>query len=336
FIYIYEKRTNFIKKLLVLKNISLTKEIQDKTFEEKLLIQYNKELANVVSKSNIELYIVDYDTNKYIYVNKGGLNALGYTLEEMKKMSIFDINPSLTLEIVDGLKKHTKTKSNIMNITQHQRKDGSKYGVQSLIHTITYNGKFAYVIYDINLSDQQKAQKELLKQKDELLQQAHYDQLTKLPNRVLFDDRLKQAIAKSNRSKKEFAVMFIDLDKFKEINDNYGHKMGDIVLCEMASRFKHTLREEDTVSRFGGDEFVCIIEQLNSCKKASVLAKKLIHKIKEPFAIQGNDFILTCSIGISIYPKDTTDETRLIHHADEAMYKAKDMGKDNYQFYSKC
>ncbi len=336
FIYLYEKRVNFAKELLVLKNISLQNEVKEKSAEEEFLLQHNKELADVVNKSNIELYIVDYETDQYLYVNQGGVNAIGYSLEELLTMSVYDTNPTLTIEMVQKLKEIGKTTKNIMNITQHKRKDGSRYGVQSLIHSITYNNREAYVIYDINLNDQQVAQNQLLAQKEELLKQAHYDNLTKLPNRVLFSDRLKQAMAKANRSKKDFAIIFIDLDKFKEINDTYGHKMGDSVLCEVASRFKHTLREEDTISRFGGDEFVCIIEQLDACDKISALATKLINIIKEPIVISEHQLYLTCSLGISIYNKDASSETELLHHADTAMYRAKDMGKDNYQFYSPC
>ncbi len=334
FIYVYEKRVIIAKKLLIQKNIQLTKEVEVKTAEELILIQNNKELGDVISNSNIELYIVDYERNRYLYVNQGGLNALGYTLEEMLTMSVFDINPSLSMELVDKLKEIGKKTSNTMNITTHQKKDGSTYGVQSLIHRIIFQGKEAYAIYDINLNDQQQAQKQLLAQKDKLLQQAYYDQLTKLPNRTLFNDRLQQAIAKAKRSKKEFAIVFIDLDRFKEINDTHGHKIGDSVLCEIASRFKQILRQEDTISRFGGDEFVCIIEQLSSTVSISNLVSKLITKIKEPIIVGEHQLYLTCSIGISIYPRDTQDETMLLHMADTAMYKAKDAGKDNYKYYA--
>ncbi len=333
FTYLYERKVIEINELLNLRNISLEKEVDIKSKEEIVLLQHNKELADLISKSNIELYIVDYESDHYVYVNQGGLNELGYTFQEMISMSVYDINPTLRVEMVESMKELSKTIKNTMNITQHKRKNGSSYGVQSLIHVSIYKGKKVYVIYDINLSDQQRAQDELLKQKDELLQQANHDILTKLPNRTLFNDRLKQAIAKSNRNEKEIAILFIDLDKFKEVNDTFGHKVGDSVLCEVSLRFKNLLRETDTIARLGGDEFVCIIEDLESSKKASVLAEKLILAIKEPMDIDGHTIILTCSIGISIYPKDADGTTELLHHADSAMYRVKDMGKDSYRFY---
>ena len=187
------------------------------------------------------------------------------------------------------------------------------------------------LLYSKNLEQMQ-----ILEEKEELLQQAHYDNLTKLPNRVLFQDRLEQAIVKTNRSHKDFAVLFIDLDKFKEINDTYGHNIGDAVLCEIASRLQSTLRQEDTVSRFGGDEFLCIVEQLESCKPVEILAKKLIEMTKRPIIVENKTLSLTCSVGISIYKKDAKNKKDLIQHADIAMYKAKDLGKDNYQFYTPC
>ncbi len=336
FIYVYEKRIGMAKKLLEDKNFSLAKEVEIKTAEENVLLQNNKELAEVISKSNIELFIVDYETDAYLYVNQGGINALGYSLEELQTMTVYDTNPSLSVEAVNKLKSLKDTVPNIMNIAQHQRKDGSTYGVQSLIHTLTYHGREAYAIYDVNLTDVHVAQNQLLEQKEKLLQQAHYDSLTKLPNRVLFSDRFNQAVAKAHRSKKEFAILFIDLDKFKEINDTLGHNVGDLVLQEIAIRFKKSLREEDTVSRFGGDEFVCLIESLDSCAMAATLAQKLISRVKEPLIIEEKTIQLTCSIGISVYDRDADDEKTLLHKADTAMYRAKDLGKDNYQFYSSC
>ncbi|MDF1878247.1 GGDEF domain-containing protein [Sulfurimonas sp. SAG-AH-194-C20] len=171
--------------------------------------------------------------------------------------------------------------------------------------------------------------------KELLLEQAHYDHLTKLPNRILFRDRLQQATIKSDRSKKDFAILFIDLDLFKIINDTYGHSAGDIVLCEIASRFKSVLRKEDTIARFGGDEFVCIIEQLESCDVAATLAQKLIEKVRKPIFIP-QKISLTCSIGISIYTQDTQNTKELLQFSDTAMYKAKDLGKNQYSFYHEC
>lgn len=333
-IYLYEKRDTIIKELLHKKNNSLEKKIELKSQEQIKLLQKSHDLAQIIEKSNIELYIVDFHTDHFLYVNEGVTNALHYTKEEMLEKSIYDVNPSLTVETVSKFKELSSSVSNIMNITEHQRKDGTKYGVQSYIHTITYDDKDAYVIYDTKISDENRAKEEMLRQKELLTKQAYYDGLTSLPNRALFYDRLSQAITKSKRSSKEFALMFIDLDKFKEINDSFGHDVGDAVLIEVASRLKNSLREVDTVARLAGDEFLIIVEDIDSKESVTQLVKELLGILNAAITVNGNNLYVTSSIGISIYPDNTQDPKVLIKHADQAMYKAKNLGKNNFQFYN--
>jgi len=323
FMYIYERRNEKVKELLYQKNISLEKEIDIKTQEQIRLLQQSQNLAQVLEKSTIELYIVDMETDHFLYVNNGVTDALGYTQEEMLHKSVYDINPSLTVETVSKLKKASKSVPNIMNITEHQRKDGTTYGVQSYIHGITYDKKDAYVIYDIKISDKQN-----------LAKQAHYDTLTNLPNRALFYDRLSHAITKSKRSNKKFALMFIDLDKFKEVNDTLGHDVGDIVLIEIALRLKNSLREVDTVARLAGDEFLVIIEDIESIESVELIAQKILETLSVAIVVDKINLYVTSSIGISIYPDHTKDPKLLIKHADQAMYKAKNIGKNNFVFYN--
>ncbi|MBW6489079.1 EAL domain-containing protein [Sulfurimonas sp.] len=174
-----------------------------------------------------------------------------------------------------------------------------------------------------------------LEQQQEILRyQAHYDVLTHLPNRVLFQDRLIQAIHKAKRSKSEFALLFIDLDQFKQINDTLGHQVGDEVLKIFTSRLKNSVREDDTLARIGGDEFTIILENLKSAKDASILAQKIIENAKQPIDIAGHLLYVSSSIGISIYPKDSTEMQDLLKYSDSAMYKAKEEGRNSFQFYS--
>ncbi len=334
FIYIYEKRNSSAKALLNKRNASLEKDVEQKTEEQTKLLERGKELADMVEHSNIELYILDFETDNYVYVNEGATNALGYSYEEMMKMSVYDVNSTLTSDIVKHLKSLVPTTKNIMNITQHTRKDGSIYGVQSFIHMSTYNGKKAYVIYDIDITEKQKAEEELLRQKELYTHQAHHDSLTTLPNRTLFNDRLSQAIAKSKRSKKDVAVLFIDLDQFKQINDSLGHDVGDEVLREVAIRFKHILREEDTLSRLGGDEFTVIVEQVASPYVVSLLARKLIDAMQQAIIVENHELYVTCSIGISVFPKDADEASLLLRNADAAMYRAKEDGRNTFNFYT--
>ncbi len=163
---------------------------------------------------------------------------------------------------------------------------------------------------------------------------AHYDTLTKVPNRLLFKDRLDQAMIKADRNKNQFALFYIDLDEFKHINDSFGHDYGDEVLKEVVLRISSVIRKEDTVARIGGDEFTVILEDLQDANSTTLVAQKLVDVVKDPIKIGGNTFKVSTSVGISVYPKDTKDKTNLIKFADIAMYRAKSVGKDNYQFYS--
>ncbi len=162
---------------------------------------------------------------------------------------------------------------------------------------------------------------------------AHHDALTGLPNRILFLDRLIQAIHKAHRGRKQFAVMFIDLDKFKDVNDSLGHHVGDEVLKLAAGRMQSIIRQEDTLSRLGGDEFTIIVEDLQQADQCSVIAEKLVALFELPFTVGGDTIDLTCSIGVSIYPCHGLQAEQLLHHADAAMYQAKKMGRNNYQVY---
>jgi len=157
---------------------------------------------------------------------------------------------------------------------------------------------------------------------------AHYDALTDLPNRILFDDRLKQALATAHRDHAHFAVMFIDLDKFKPINDELGHEVGDMLLKEVARRMQHNVREMDTVARIGGDEFVVLLPEIDEPPDALVVAEKIRHSLVQPFQIAGQALNISCSVGIAVYPEHGTSEAKLLKHADVAMYQAKVGGRN--------
>jgi diguanylate cyclase (GGDEF)-like protein len=164
---------------------------------------------------------------------------------------------------------------------------------------------------------------------------ATHDTLTGLPNRLMFSQLLNQAIRSAQRHKRQLAVLFIDLDRFKTINDSLGHEAGDRLLKEIARRFKRSLRAVDVVARLGGDEFVILIEEVDELSQVAIVAHKILSSAIKQMVLQGEECRVTASIGISIYPKDGNDEQTLIKNADIAMYFAKEEGKNNYQFYSK-
>lgn len=168
---------------------------------------------------------------------------------------------------------------------------------------------------------------------EDLRRQAQHDPLTGLANRSLLNDRLQQAIASCNRSGGRLAVLFLDLDRFKNINDSLGHPVGDKLLHHTARKLKGCVREEDTVARIGGDEFVVVLRNVADAHAAVHVARKIGQEIHGPYRIDGRDLTVTTSIGISLYPDDGGDEYSLIQHADTAMYRAKERGRNSYAFY---
>jgi diguanylate cyclase (GGDEF)-like protein len=166
---------------------------------------------------------------------------------------------------------------------------------------------------------------------EELRHVAQHDQLTGLPNRALFNDRIQHALTHAERYGGQFAVIFLDLDKFKPINDNFGHAIGDLLLQQVARRLQESVRASDTVGRIGGDEFVVLIPELAGSDAANAalgLAEKIRHAVHQPFKVDGHDLTISCSLGVAVYPDDGTDEVALTKSADKAMYRAKDAGRN--------
>ena len=171
------------------------------------------------------------------------------------------------------------------------------------------------------------------RQERRLYQLAHYDHLTQLPNRILFNDRLAQTIRGAKRFNRVMAVLFVDIDDFKYINDKYGHDAGDNILLMIASKIRRCLREVDTVSRLGGDEFAVILTEIKDIETTVETAQRIIDAVAKPMLYEGAEMKVTASVGIALYPEDATNVSELLSHADMAMYQAKQQGKNHYMFY---
>ena len=184
-----------------------------------------------------------------------------------------------------------------------------------------------------DITERLKAEEKLRENQQHLDHLAHHDPLTNLPNRLLLQDRVYQAMTKSRRSHLRIALMFLDLDRFKNINDSLGHETGDQLLCELANRLRSNLRETDTVARMGGDEFVVLIEQIDNPDHISLIARNILERVSRPFQLKNHELFVTASIGIRLYPEDADDIDGLMKSADAAMYRAKGEGRNNYRFY---
>jgi diguanylate cyclase (GGDEF)-like protein len=201
--------------------------------------------------------------------------------------------------------------------------------------------QFAKLLTDTNNNLEKKVREKTLErtqvleeQKNELHHQAHHDYLTGLPNRVQFQKRVQEITSKSDHNHRSVAILFIDLDNFKNINDSFGHDIGDKVIDIAAERIQGCIRKDDFLARFGGDEFVVLIDYFDDKDDLESIASHIISCISDPIEIERRSMFVSCSIGISLYPDDTVSFQDFIKYADTAMYKAKERGRDNYQFYS--
>jgi len=174
---------------------------------------------------------------------------------------------------------------------------------------------------------------ELRNNEREIRYRAFHDPLTELPNRHLFSDRILTALSRQQRTSAMLALLFIDLDGFKYVNDSLGHEVGDLILQEVAKRLKIVVREQDTVARHGGDEFLVLLENVANRAQLSEVAERILHTLSQPFSSNGQDIFMSASIGVSLAPQDGVEPEFLIRNADMAMYQAKKEGRNNYQFF---
>lgn len=211
----------------------------------------------------------------------------------------------------------------------HWRADGSCFPVEYWSHPMYKDGALVgTVVAFIDISEKKQAE-------EELHRLAYYDSLTGLPNRVLFNDRLHQALADAHRRQRLVALMLLDMDRFKVVNDTMGHEAGDSLLKEIATRLLRCTRRGDTVSRLGGDEFALVFADVGAAQHVAQLAQNVLSQFAAPVVVGGREIFSGASIGIALFPEDTEDADSLLKFADSAMYHAKESGRSNYQFYSR-
>lgn len=290
-------------------------------------LELQKSYFQQLFKNSPEAIVIMDDQGNIQNANDGFVKLFQYSLEDIVGRNIeiltFDEKAqeffNNTKEILSGnfVKMETKRK----------RKDGKIIDVKVLAYPIINDGKQigTYVIYsDISEKKQWEEKLEGL---------AYNDSLTGLSVRRVFMDRLEQELLKSEKSNKKFAVIFMDLNKFKQINDSLGHEVGDKLLIETAKRLKMHVRKNDTVARMGGDEFTLLLSDIESVEAAAKTVERIINSLKEKCIIDGNNIDISVSIGISFYPKDGRDVDTLIKNADTAMYKVKKSGLCGFQLY---
>ena len=287
-------------------------------------VENNTYFEEIISNAGLGIIILNQNCS-IVYINNKGLNLFGYNSNELLNSNITklfnDSDHSTFNQFIN------KTNSSLDLELSGYRKDSSSFPIEINISSriINKNNIYTLIIRDITKS----------KQSEEYLKnQAFFDSLTGIPNRTLFLDRSKIALNQAKRSNESMALIFIDLDEFKELNDNLGHDAGDVMLQVLAERFINCARNSDTVSRRGGDEFTILMPRINNVDDAVKLAERILISNKIAISIKGKMIYPKTSIGISIYPEDGEDIESLINNADKAMYNAKNSGKNQYSIYS--
>ncbi len=275
--------------------------------------------------------IVITDANSNItYVNDVTMHETGYSREELigenpRILKSGIKSKSFYKEMHNALNNGEKWEGEFIN----KRKNGSLYHEKASIVPIYKDDELvSYLAIKLNITDYIEA-------KRKVEHMAYHDSLTSLPNRANLEEYLQHRIIAAMRENRKIALLFIDLDRFKNINDTLGHKVGDELLVEVSRRMKNTVRESDMLSRFGGDEFVIIIENFNDGYTIAYICEKILNLFKVPIQTEQHLLNITLSIGVSIFPDDARDSTTLFKYADIAMYKAKDAGKNTYRYYKK-
>jgi diguanylate cyclase (GGDEF)-like protein/PAS domain S-box-containing protein len=287
--------------------------------------------AATLFNSTIEgIIITDADRN-IIATNKAFTTITGYTEEEVigqnpRMLKSDRHNQAFYESLWNSIESTGQWQGDIWN----RRKDGKVIPVWQNISVVRNDSgrvkNYTSVFSDIS---------SIKEYEEKLKHAAHHDALTGLANRVLFGARMDHSLQKAKRNNGGFALLFLDLDGFKTVNDSMGHRAGDQLLQCIAQRLEECIRDEDTAARFGGDEFTIILEDVNQATDAESIASKIINAISEPVVFGDQSVSVSTSIGISLYPDDGEDSDKLLHAADSAMFRAKSRGKNNYRLYSR-
>lgn len=308
----------------------LVRKLVDSELATRQLHTELSQFKNTLDQTLDGVFMFDPDTLRLTYVNEGARRQVGYSEAELLQMRVLDIKTDYTQErfrqllqpLIEGAQPSLTFQS------LHRHKDGHDTPVETFLQLISLEGqepRFVAMVSDI--SERKQAEQRIA-------HLASHDALTNLPNRNLLQDRIRQALLEAQRNASQGAVLFIDLDQFKTINDSMGHDIGDLLLKEVAQRLVSHLRGQDTVARQGGDEFIVLLPSITNAGDAGSAAQKLLDQLLLPYEIDAKELYISASIGIAVFPDDGVSADALLKHSDTAMYHAKETGRNNWQFFA--
>jgi diguanylate cyclase (GGDEF)-like protein/PAS domain S-box-containing protein len=333
--YDYLKKPYVPEELLATVNNAIRKKrLEDAHRQMQEQLNRSEKLHRFIVNNSPDIIFILDSEGRFSFLNSKVEEVLGFSREELMGKPISNLINEDDLEKANYFIKHSSRKSSrhqsidiCLKPKQSQR---SKRHFEFSLWPIENNtSRRRYCLYGTAREITERLEAEAF-----INFQAYHDLLTRLPNRALFKDRLSVSITQVQRNNRHLAVMFIDLDRFKIVNDSLGHTMGDRLLQEVSKRLQKCIRKGDTLSRFGGDEFTLLLPDINSQKDATLVAEKILEHIKEPFQLSEHQIHVGASIGIATYPEAGEDMDTLIKHADIAMYRVKKTGKDGYRVFS--
>ena len=305
-------------------------DITERKQSEDALRESEEKFRSIFGSVNDGIFISDTSTGRFVDINEPGCSMFGFAHDELVGRDITSLSSgvppytqSATLEWLEKVRT-----SGPQRFEWHcKAKDGHLFWAEVSVRCAAFGGRDFVLATLRDISDRKQIEANIL-------QMARYDGLTSLANRRIFVEAIQYEIARARRGERGFAVLYLDLDHFKDINDTLGHPIGDLLLKAVAERLQANVRRTDMVARFGGDEFAVIIVDLTEPEEAALLSSQLLKALSDPFSIQGNEIRSGTSIGIALYGPDSADAETLLAHADVALYRAKSEGRGDYRFFT--
>ena len=308
--------------------VGIATDITERKQAEEVLRSSEEKLRSMFEMSPLGIARNSMD-GRYIEVNKAFLEMVGYSLDELNRMSYWQLTPKEYEQLeAEQLQRLAKTGKYGPYEKEYYHRDGNRIPIRLNGVLITDSDDRQYIWSIVEDITQSKHSERLI------WHQANFDPLTGLPNRRMFHEHLEHDLKKAHRTKLPLALIFLDLDRFKEVNDTLGHDIGDLLLQDAARLITSCVRESDIVARLGGDEFTLILGDLDDESRVERIAQNILRKLAEPFQLKNKLAYVSGSIGITFYPNDAQDIDVLIRNADQAMYSAKHQGRNRYSFFT--